>query len=199
LVGIPNPTRRLKDYPHQFSGGMRQRVMIAIGLACEPKLLIADEPTTALDVTIQAQVLDLVRELKEKLDMSMIWITHDLGVVAGLADTIQVMYSGMILERGPVDAVFSDPRNAYTIGLLGSLPYNHVGHNTRLNQIPGQPPDLQKEPIGDPFASRNPFATERCWKERPPLEQVSDGDEGHLVAAWYDAREFRGQMEMNDD
>ena len=198
LVHIPAPARRLKDYPHQFSGGMRQRAMIAIGLACEPKLLIADEPTTALDVTIQAEVLDLVRELKERLDMSMIWITHDLGVVAGLADTIQVMYAGMVVERGSVDSVFGDPRNAYTIGLLQSLPHAHFDRRSRLHQIAGQPPDLQMEPVGDPFAPRNPFATDRCWRERPPLLPVADGAAEHLVAAWYDARIFRDRLEGCD-
>jgi oligopeptide/dipeptide ABC transporter ATP-binding protein len=185
LVGIVEPQRRLKQYPHQLSGGMRQRVMIAMALSCEPKLLIADEPTTALDVTIQDQVLELIQQLKQELGMAMIWITHDLGVVAGIADTIQVMYAGMILERGGVRDVFEDPRNAYTIGLLGSLPYYHRGGSDRLHQIPGHPPDMYQEPVGDPFAPRNPYATERCKRERPPLLPVVDGPADHLVAAWY--------------
>ncbi|WP_159992434.1 ABC transporter ATP-binding protein [Roseomonas sp. 18066] len=189
LVGIREPQRRARDYPHQFSGGMRQRVMIAIGIACEPKLLIADEPTTALDVTVQAQVLDLMRDLRKKLGMAMIWITHDMGVVAGIAETVQVMYGGRILERGPVRAVFHDTRNAYTLGLLQSLPgAAGAAHRSRLTSIPGQPPDMTRPPPGDPFAPRNRFATPRCFEEVPPLAQVPDGAPGHLVAAWYDLR-----------
>ena len=188
LVHIPSPERRLRQYPHEFSGGMRQRVMIAMALACEPKLLIADEPTTALDVTIQAQILELVRDLKARLGMAVIWITHDLGVVAGIADNVQVMYAGRIIERGPVDAVYGDPRNAYTFGLLRSLPQGTSGE-TRLLQIDGAPPSLRALPPGDPFAPRNPYATERCRREMPPLGQVTDGAAGHLVAAWYDLRQ----------
>ena len=188
LVHIPSPKRRLRQYPHEFSGGMRQRVMIAMALACEPKLLIADEPTTALDVTIQAQILELVRGLKERLGMAVIWITHDLGVVAGIADNVQVMYAGRIIERGPVEAVYADPRNAYTFGLLRSLPQGALGR-TRLLQIEGAPPSLRALPPGDPFAPRNPYATERCRDEMPPLSQVADGAAGHLVAAWYDLRQ----------
>lgn len=186
LVRIPEPEQRLRQFPHEFSGGMRQRVMIAIALACNPKLLIADEPTTALDVTVQAQILDIVRDLKSKLGMSVIWITHDLGVVAEIADTVQVMYAGRIVERGPVDEVFDDPRNAYTYGLLQSLPQNANDSQRRLTQIKGSPPDLRELPLGDPFAPRNPFATDRCHRELPPLRQVSNASEGHLVAAWYD-------------
>ena len=188
LVGIDVPKRIVKQYPHQLSGGMRQRVMIAIALSCEPSLLIADEPTTALDVTIQAQVLELIKDLRKKLGMAIIWITHDLGIVAGLVDTIQVMYAGMILERGPVEAVFEDPRNAYTIGLLDSLPHSHHRDRDRLHQIQGQPPDMHIEPVGDPFAPRNPYATERCWRERPPLLPAESSVEGHFVAAWYNIR-----------
>ncbi|WP_419897766.1 ABC transporter ATP-binding protein [Roseomonas sp. USHLN139] len=198
LVGIPDPHKRVNQYPHEFSGGMRQRVMIAIGIACEPKLLIADEPTTALDVTVQAQVLDLMRDLKKKLGMAMIWITHDMGVVAGIADTVQVMYGGRIMERGPTRAVFHDTRSAYTDGLLRSLPDHDApvvvdaqGRRPRLSQIPGQPPDMARPQAGDPFAPRNPHATERCHVEAPPLQQAPGGAPGHLVAAWYDLRATR--------
>lgn len=186
MVGIPDARKRLDAFPHQFSGGMRQRVMIAIGLSCNPKLLIADEPTTALDVTIQAQILELVKQLKEELGMAMIWITHDLGVVAGLADTLQVMYGGMIMERGPIKAVMNNPHSAYTLGLLNSLPRLDSDGTHRLQQIEGSPPDMRIEPAGDPFAPRNPYATERCYTERPPLRPVEGSVEGHLVAAWYD-------------
>ncbi|GGG20636.1 ABC transporter ATP-binding protein [Rhizobium wenxiniae] len=189
LVGIPNARARIGQYPHEFSGGMRQRVMIAIGIACNPKLLIADEATTALDVTVQAQILDLVRDLKKKIGTTVIWITHDMGVVAGLADTIQVMYGGRIMERGPVDAVFEDPRSAYTWGLLKSLPHGGKRGETRLYQIPGNPPNLINEPIGDPFAPRNAFATERCLRETPPLKQMEGSLPGHKAAVWYDLRE----------
>ncbi|MCB0191410.1 MAG: ABC transporter ATP-binding protein [Anaerolineae bacterium] len=190
MVGIPDAHRRLNDYPHQFSGGMRQRVMIAMGLSCNPQLLIADEPTTALDVTIQAQIIELVKKLKDELGMAMIWITHDLGVVAGIADTVQVMYAGRIMERGPVRSVFKDTRNAYTLGLLKSLPRLDVQKGaTRLVQISGSPPDMHADPVGDPFAPRNPYATPRCWEETPPLRPVEDGDPDHLVAAWYDLRQ----------
>ncbi len=186
LVGIADPERRLRQYPHQFSGGMRQRVMIAIAVACNPKLLIADEPTTALDVTVQAQILGLVRDLKARMGMSVIWITHDMGVVAGLADTVQVMYGGRIVERGPVRAIFKDPRNAYTWGLLRALPDHGQRTQRRLHQIDGQPPDLTIPPRGDPFAPRNPFATPRCFEEAPPLAPAAGAVPGHLVAAWYD-------------
>jgi peptide/nickel transport system ATP-binding protein/oligopeptide transport system ATP-binding protein len=188
LVGIPDARKRLDDYPHQFSGGMRQRVMIAIGLSCNPKLLIADEPTTALDVTIQAQIIELVKQLKDEFNMAIVWITHDLGVVAGLADTIQVLYGGRVMERGPTGEVFQDTRSAYTLGLLRSLP-RLDGSNTRLVQIEGSPPDMRRPPEGDPFAPRNQYATERCHQEMPPLEPVEDGHPEHLVAAWYDLRE----------
>ena len=191
LVHIPQPESRIGQYPHEFSGGMRQRVMIAIALACEPRLLIADEPTTALDVTIQAQILDLIRGLQRRLNMSMLLITHDLGVVAGVADTVQVMYGGRILERGPIADVFDDPRNAYTWGLLQSLPRGDDWGRHRLRQIDGAPPDMRAPPPGDPFAPRNPYATERCHREMPPLVPVSDGAPGHLAAAWYDLRAAR--------
>ncbi len=186
LVGIRDGARRLSQYPHEFSGGMRQRVMIAIAISCEPALLIADEPTTALDVTVQGQILDLMAELRERLRMTMVWITHDMGVVAGIADTIQVMYAGRIMERGPVDAVFASPRSAYTYGLLQSLPHGARPPGGRLMQIPGSPPDIFAPPPGDPFAPRNPFATPRCQVEAPPLRAVNGSAPGHMVAAWYD-------------
>ena len=190
LVGIPEARHRLKDYPHQFSGGMRQRVMIAMGLSCNPKLLIADEPTTALDVTIQAQIIELVKLLKKELGMAIIWITHDLGVVAGLVDSINVMYGGHIVERGPIKQVFGDPRSAYTLGLLRSLPRMDRVGGGKLVQIEGSPPDMRILPAGDPFAPRNQYATERCFEEMPPLRQAPDSIEGHMVAAWYELPEL---------
>ncbi|QRM35142.1 ABC transporter ATP-binding protein [Microvirga sp. VF16] len=195
MVGIPDPGRRAGQYPHEFSGGMRQRVMIAIGISCNPKLLIADEATTALDVTVQAQILDLVRDLKKKIGTTVIWITHDMGVVAGLADTVQVMYGGRIMERGPVRAVFKDPRSAYTWGLLRSLPHGSRRGMKRLYQIPGNPPDMTREPVGDPFAPRNPFATDRCRIETPPLVDAPGSVPGHKVAAWYDLRQELASLE----
>ncbi len=186
LVGIRDASRRLSQFPHEFSGGMRQRVMIAIAIACEPALLIADEPTTALDVTVQGQILELMAGLRERLGMTMVWITHDMGVVAGIADTVQVMYAGRIMERGPVEAVFASPRSAYTWGLLQSLPHGERPPGGRLLQIPGQPPDMFALPPGDPFAPRNRFATERCFIEAPLLRDVADSAPGHMVAAWYD-------------
>ena len=192
LVRMPNAAARLDDYPHEFSGGQRQRVMIAIGLSCRPRLLIADEATTALDVTIQAEILALVQELKRELGMAVIWITHDLGVVAGIADTVQVMYAGRVMERGPVDVVFADPRSAYTLGLLRSLPdLTDAGPGRRrLRQIEGAPPDMRRPPTGDPFAPRNPYATPRCRVEAPALGQAEASVPGHLVAAWYDLPEL---------
>lgn len=185
MMRITDPHGRLSQYPHELSGGMRQRVMIAIALACRPSILIADEPTTALDVTVQAEIVSLVKELKRELGMSVIWITHDLGVVAGIADTLQVMYAGRVVERGPVDAVFARPRNAYTAGLLRAARFDSGTKGGRLSAIEGTPPDMRNPPKGDPFAPRNPYATERCWREAPPLRQVADSVPGHLVAAWY--------------
>lgn len=187
LVGIPDAAKRLDDYPHQFSGGMRQRVMIAMGLSCNPKLLIADEPTTALDVTIQAQIIELVKQLKDEFNMAIVWITHDLGVVAGIADRVSVMYGGRIMEIGPTKEVFQDTRSAYTQGLLDSLP-RLDGSNQRLVSIEGSPPDMRIPPAGDPFAPRNPYATDRCFQEMPPLKPVEGGHPEHLAAAWYDLR-----------
>ena len=162
LVGIPDAARRLGDYPHQFSGGMRQRVMIAMMLACNPSLLIADEPTTALDVTIQAQIVELVTRMREKLGMALIWITHDLGVVAGLAERVIVMYAGMIVEEADVDSLFDRPRHPYTLALLGALPRVDRRRDSRLNSIPGAPPNLLVEPRGCPFAPRCEYVIERC-------------------------------------
>jgi oligopeptide transport system ATP-binding protein len=182
MVGIPQAEDRLDDYPHQFSGGMRQRVMIAMGLSCNPSLLIADEPTTALDVTIQAQIVDLVKELREKLGMAVIWITHDLGVIARLAERVVVMYAGYIVEEAPVKELYAHPRHPYTVGLLGSLPrLDERGKSGRLISVRGQPPDLVFLPVGCPFVPRCDFAQEHCKEKMPPLEDVSPG---HRVACW---------------
>jgi oligopeptide transport system ATP-binding protein len=173
LVGIPDAGPRLDDYPHQFSGGMRQRVMIAMGLSCNPQLLIADEPTTALDVTIQAQIVDLVTRLQSELGMAIIWITHDLGVVAGLADRVLVMYAGFIVEEGPVDVIYGQPRHPYTLGLLRSIPRLDLGRQKRLIPIEGLPPDLLDPPESCPFAPRCPFVIDKCLEENPPLMSIS--------------------------
>jgi oligopeptide transport system ATP-binding protein len=190
MVGIPQAADRLNDYPHQFSGGMRQRVMIAMALSCTPQLLIADEPTTALDVTIQAQIVDLVKRLRDELGMAIIWITHDLGVVAGLAKRVIVMYAGFIIEEAPVKELYSDPRHPYTLGLLGSLPRVDETERRRLVSIEGLPPDLLGLPKGCPFAPRCVYAMDRCWEENPPLESVGPG---HKKACWVDTRQGRPQ------
>ncbi|MCB0033147.1 MAG: ABC transporter ATP-binding protein [Anaerolineales bacterium] len=182
LVGIPMAESRLTDFPHQFSGGMRQRVMIAIALACSPRLLIADEPTTALDVTIQAQIIELVKRLRQELGMAIIWISHDLGVVAGIADRVMVMYGGFAVEEARVNELYKNPLHPYTIGLLGSLP-RVDGKNERLVNIEGQPPNLLAQPQSCPFAPRCEFAYERCHQENPLLKNVS---EVHKVACWWD-------------
>ena len=181
LVGIDAAEQRLNSYPHQLSGGMRQRVMIAIGLACDPELLIADEPTTALDVTIQAQIIDLVKRLRKKNAMSIVWITHDLGVVAGLADRVMVMYAGRVVEEATVDALFAAPLHPYTAGLLRSLPRVDADHGDELPAIGGMPPDLARLPEGCAFAARCSRTTERCRRERPRLEAHAVG---HSVACW---------------
>lgn len=168
-VGIPEPEQRLNDYPHQFSGGMRQRAMLAMALACAPSVLIADEPTTALDVTIQAQIVELVRRLRDELCMAVVWITHDLGVVAGIAERVVVMYAGFVLEEATVDDVYERPRHPYTLALLGALPRVDRRRDTRLKSIPGAPPNLLVAPKGCPFAPRCEFAYERCLQEIPPL------------------------------
>jgi oligopeptide/dipeptide ABC transporter ATP-binding protein len=183
-VGIPAADRRLDDYPHQLSGGMRQRVMIAIGLACDPAILIADEATTALDVTIQAQILELVRELQDDLGMAVIWITHDLGVVAGIADRVLVMYGGQVLEEAGVDELFDHPRHPYTQGLLGSLPVLGPERPDELTAIPGLPPAPTDLPPGCLFEPRCPHRLdERCRTERPPLRQVAPG---HRTRCFYE-------------
>jgi len=181
LVGIPRAEERLKDYPHQYSGGMRQRVMIAMALSCNPQILIADEPTTALDVTIQAQIVDLVIRLRDELGMAIIWITHDLGVVADLAQRVLVMYGGLIIEKAEVKELYANPRHPYTVGLLGSLPKIHEESRVRLTSIEGMPPVLYATPTSCPFAPRCKWVTEQCWKENPLLEQI--GPE-HNVACW---------------
>ncbi len=190
LVGIPKAADRLDDYPHQFSGGMRQRVMIAMGLSCNPQLLIADEPTTALDVTIQAQITDLVKRLRDEIGMAVIWITHDLGVVAGLADRVVVMYAGFIIEEAPVKELYGDPRHPYTIGLLGSLPRLDMGRSHRLTSIEGLPPDLIDLPPGCPFWPRCKYRIDRCAVENPRLDPVAPG---HRIACWVDVRTGEGR------
>lgn len=175
LVGIPSPEKRLKQYPHEFSGGMRQRVMIAMSLICDPKLIIADEPTTALDVTIQAQILDLLKDLKSKLNTSIIFITHDLGVVADICDRIAVMYGGLIVEKGTDRNIFYESKHPYTWGLMNSVPNPKTNTREKLKPILGQPPDLFKPPVGCPFAPRCDYTMKICITQQPPLYQVSEG------------------------
>ena len=183
LVGIPSARSRVNDYPHQFSGGMRQRVMIAMALSCNPKLLIADEPTTALDVTIQAQILDLIARLRKEFGMAVILITHDLGVVAGVCERINVMYAGHIVESGTSEELFTNPRHPYTLGLLRSVPRIDQPRKERLIPIEGLPPDLIDAPPGCPFAPRCAYAVERCLEENPALETVGPA---HVAACWVD-------------
>lgn len=181
LVGIPKAEERFKQYPHQFSGGMRQRVVIAMALSCNPKLLIADEPTTALDVTIQAQILELMKEIQRKTDSAIIFITHDLGVVANVADKVAVMYAGRVVEIGTVDDVFYNPQHPYTWGLLASMPDLENDEAEELVAIPGTPPDLLNPPKGDAFAPRNPNALKIDYEMEPPMFKVSDT---HYAATW---------------
>ena len=181
MVGIPSPEKRLKQYPHEFSGGMRQRVMIAMSLICEPKLIIADEPTTALDVTIQAQILDLMKDLKEKLDTSIILITHDLGVVADLCSRINVMYGGLIVEEGTTEDIFYRGRHPYTWGLLRSVPNPKSELKEKLIPIEGQPPDLLKPPVGCPFTAICDYPMKICKEKQPPFLEIA---EGHRAACW---------------
>jgi oligopeptide transport system ATP-binding protein len=184
LVGISQPRDRLADYPHQFSGGMRQRAMIAMALSCSPKILIADEPTTALDVTIQAQIVDLVNRLQEQLGMAVIWITHDLGVVARVVRRVIVLYAGFIVETAPVKEVYANPSHPYTIGLLGSIPRLDQRHGTsKLTSIEGRPPDLFNEPSDCPFAPRCPYVEDICRQQNPELRSISDT---HMIACWFD-------------
>ena len=183
LVGISSPAARLRDYPHQFSGGMRQRVMIAMALSCEPDILIADEPTTALDVTIQAQILELLAELQQRRGTSIILITHDLGVVAGVCDRVLVMYAGRVVEKAEVRDLFADPRHPYTLGLLRSLPRLDRDRSEQLDAIPGQPPDMTRVPPGCSFRPRCPYAVDRCEHDDPPLRSVGAD---RLSACWFD-------------
>jgi oligopeptide transport system ATP-binding protein len=181
LVGIPNPEGRVRQYPHQFSGGMRQRVVIAIALACDPQILIADEPTTALDVTIQAQILDLLRELQERIGTSIILITHDLGVVANIADRVAVMYAGKVVETGTLREVFYDPQMPYTWGLLASIPLPTADRSQELIPIPGSPPDMLDPPKGCPFTARCPYSMRICAEEMPEYTSFSAE---HEAACW---------------
>jgi oligopeptide transport system ATP-binding protein len=186
LVGIPEPRDRLSDYPHQFSGGMRQRAMIAMALSCNPKILIADEPTTALDVTIQAQIVELVNRLQEQLGMAVIWITHDLGVVARVVRRVIVLYAGFIVESAPVKEVYANPSHPYTMGLLGSIPRLDQRHGTsKLTSIEGRPPDMFDEPDSCPFAPRCQYVEDICRKENPTLRSIGDT---HSIACWFDVR-----------
>jgi oligopeptide transport system ATP-binding protein len=183
MVGIPEAENRLNEYPHQFSGGMRQRVMIAMALSCDPQILIADEPTTALDVTIQAQIVDLVKRLQDELGMAVIWITHDLGVVAGFVDKVLVMYAGHIVEAAPLKEFYANPRHPYSIGLLGSLPRLDAKTQEKLISIDGLPPDLIDMPDCCPFVARCKHAVDRCNNENPLLRQVGPN---HQIACWVD-------------
>ncbi len=180
-VGIPDAERRLDDYPRQFSGGQRQRILIAMALACNPALLIADEPTTALDVTIQAQIVALVKKLKARLGMAVIWITHDLGVAAGLVDKVAVLYSGFVMEIAPVRPLFKQTSHPYTLGLLQSLPIIDAAPTDKLIPIDGTPPDLYQPPKGCPFAPRCRFVIDPCWQEMPPLLPIAPA---HYTACW---------------
>ena len=181
IVGIPDSADRLNDFPHQFSGGQRQRIMIAMALSCNPSILIADEPTTALDVTIQAQIVELVKQLQKEMGMAIIWITHDLGVVAGMVDKVSVMYAGFIVEQGAVRDVYKRTSHPYTLGLLESIPKIDNKDRSRLYTIKGLPPDLLQEPNSCPFAPRCPFAIDKCLQENPPLMRVSPN---HSAACW---------------
>ena len=196
LVGIPKAHERLDDYPHQFSGGMRQRAMIAMALTCNPTLLIADEPTTALDVTVQAQIADLINRLREQFGMSLIWITHDLGVVAGLADRVIVMYAGYIVEMATVEELYDNPLHPYAYLLLQSLPRMDMAAGSELESIEGLPPDLIDLPAGCPFADRCPFVQDICRREMPPLYEF---EPGHKAACWVDIESGEVREEMVAD
>lgn len=191
-VGIPDPASRYTSYPHHFSGGMRQRVMLSIAIACNPVILIADEPTTALDVTVQAQIVELVKRLKDELGMAVIWITHDLGIVAGLADRVLVMYAGQVIEQAQVDELYDHPQHPYTIGLLGALPSVGMAGSRRLVNIEGSPPDLREPPHACPFAPRCPYVFELCQQETPPLFQARDS---HRAACFFDVEQGRPRGE----
>lgn len=188
LVNIPEAANRINDYPHQFSGGMRQRVMIAMALSCNPELLIADEPTTALDVTIQAQIIDLVRRLQRELGMAVIWITHDLGVVAGMCERVNVMYAGFVIESAQVRDIYASPQHPYTKGLLASIPRLDAKSKSKLTPIEGLPPDLIDLPKGCPFAARCSYVQDICRAERPQLRPVGAG---HHTACWVDLQTLK--------
>jgi oligopeptide transport system ATP-binding protein len=196
MVGIPDPARALDDYPHQFSGGMRQRAMIAMALSCEPRLLSADEPTTALDVTVQEQLLELIENLRRQFDMTVIWITHDLGVVAGIADRVMVMYAGRVAESGPVETIFAQPRHPYTVGLLKSIPRLDVVESGDLEIIPGSPPDLIRLPPGCAFAPRCRYRVAQCETERPMLAAVGPG---HESACWVNPTTTAGEADRREE
>ena len=181
MVGLPDPSQRLLQYPHQFSGGMRQRIMIAMALACDPALILADEPTTALDVTVQAQILELMQDISRRLGVAVILITHNLGIVARYAARVNVMYAGKIVEQGSVRAIYARPRHPYTFGLLHSVPRLDEPRKLQLHPIEGQPPDLMHLPPGCPFVARCAYAIERCTHDVPPLRAIA---EGHLSACW---------------
>jgi len=190
MVGISEARSHLKDYPHQFSGGMRQRVMIAMALSCNPQILIADEPTTALDVTIQAQIVELVKRLRQELGMSIVWITHDLGIVAGIAHRVLVMYGGYIIEEADVKELFAHPSHPYTLGLIGSLPRVDGNQKDRLFSIEGMPPVLYSKPNACPFAPRCKYAIDHCWKENPALVEIQDN---HKLACFVDVKTGRAR------
>jgi oligopeptide transport system ATP-binding protein len=192
LVGINNPERRFNQYPHEFSGGMRQRVMIAMGLICNPKLLIADEPTTALDVTIQAQILELMKDIQKKTKMAIIFITHNLGVVAEICDKVSVMYAGHIVEQGLVNDIFYNPKHPYTVGLLRSMPRVDADEYERLIPIAGTPVDMLNPPAGCPFSPRCEHTMKICLRKTPPLFECGDG---HVSACWLLAKEEEGAID----
>lgn len=192
MVGISDPERRLRQYPHHFSGGMRQRVMIAMALCCEPKLIIADEPTTALDVTVQAQILELMKDLTRRLGVALIIITHNLGIVARYADRVNVMYAGRIIESGAASDIYHRPHHPYTLALLRSVPRMDQPRRARLDPVQGQPPDLSRLGPGCSFQPRCGFAVSRCASQSPPLEQIDDGG-NHLAACW-EARNVSGSL-----
>src|SRR5437763_7774844 len=194
-VGIPAAAQRINSYPHQFSGGMRQRVMIAMALACNPKLLIADEPTTALDVTVQAQILELISAISKEFGTAVILITHDLGVVAGMTDRVIVMYAGKVVETAPTDELFANPRHPYTLGLLSSVPRLDEQRTSELRTIEGAPPDLLQPPPGCPFMPRCAFARAIC-RTMPPLDPVA-GNAAHRKACWVDVTDPREQAYAN--
>ena len=194
-VGIPDASRRIDDYPHQFSGGMRQRVMIAMAISCNPKLIIADEPTTALDVTIQAQVLEVIQQMSNSFGTAILIITHNLGVVARYADRVNVMYAGHIVERGTAREIYGDPRHPYTLGLLKSVPRLDEPRREKLDPIEGQPPDLINLPGGCPFRPRCPFAIDRCAQLIPPLIEIQPG---HSSACWVDVKN-RSPLNVDDE